>query len=89
MSDGVFDGVVHTQAETFFIEPARRYLPLYQSFDGVIFKSSDVLWDHPLHSKNKTSCAMNKWMYREMKKLQQTAQPVETSRKTSAVFVCI
>lgn len=81
MSNGIFDGIVYTQEDTFFIEPAHRYFQSSQPFDGVIFRSSDVLLEHPHHSHNKTNCGMNEWMYRKMKTVQQMAQPIETKRR--------
>ena len=85
MSGEIFDGIVYTQTETYFIEPAHRYFSSSQTFDGVIFKSSDVLADHPLHAHNKTNCAMTDWMYKKMKAIQQSAQPIETNSRPRRV----
>jgi disintegrin and metalloproteinase domain-containing protein 10 len=83
MSGEIFDGIVYANNETYFIEPAHRYFSTSQSFDGVIFKGSDVITDNPSH--NKTNCAMTDWLYRKMKAIQESARPIETNNPSYRV----
>eukprot|EP00118_Oscarella_pearsei_P028417 m.2096 g.2096 ORF g.2096 m.2096 type:complete len:800 (+) comp8278_c0_seq1:27-2426(+) len=78
LDGGIFDGIVHLSDESFFIEPSRKYFRFPQPFDAVIFKSSDVNFEHAHHPHNATHCAGTESLYKKMRKIQNSAQLVDT-----------
>ncbi|XP_067137690.1 disintegrin and metalloproteinase domain-containing protein 10-like [Centruroides vittatus] len=43
-SEGLFDGVIHTAYDDFYIEPSARYFLQPRDFHSVIYKHSDVMY---------------------------------------------
>lgn len=62
--EGHFDGHIHSKDDTFFIEPANRYLSDQETlFPSVIYRSSHVVHpDHHTHNAKQPICGHAPWV---------------------------
>lgn len=55
-SEGLFDGLVTTKEEDFYIEPASRYFGRPTPFQSLMYKSSDVVFPESLRNSSASLC---------------------------------
>ena len=62
ISDGIFEGKIHTSNDEYHVESVKRYFSDAQDFHSVIFRRSDVHYPHAYGSNCGISGKTKRWM---------------------------
>ena len=62
ISDGIFEGKIHTSNDEYHVESVKKYFSAPQDFHSVIFRRSDVHYPHAYGSNCGISGKTKRWM---------------------------
>ena len=71
--NGVFDGVIRTGGEVYYVELAKKFKRDTEGYHSVIYRFKDVLFN-----TTESSCGLKDDIYKQMKQIQSAAKPLKT-----------